>query len=123
MDVLQRAFAVVWHVEAKVRLEARVPRLRQVFRFERALQHLVLELEAEQHVHVVSDLVGLHADQGRIRAVDRAVESLLVDPAQRLGEGRHEARKEMTPEGQAPPDQVFPEAGLRLVHARRRPTP
>ena len=63
VDVLQRAYPIVGDVDAQVGTDARVPGFGQVLHLQLALQHLVLELEAKQHVHVVGDLVGLDADQ------------------------------------------------------------
>ena len=66
VDVLQRAHLVVGHLEAEVGLDASAPRLGQIPHPELALEHLVLQLEAEQHVHVVGDLVRLDTDQRRV---------------------------------------------------------
>ncbi len=63
VDVLQRALTVVGHVQPEVGLEARVPRLGHVLDLELALEQLVLQLEAEEDVHVVRDLVRLDADE------------------------------------------------------------
>ena len=59
-------------------------------------------------MHVVRDLVRLDANKGRVGAVDRAVESLIVDAVQRLREGGAEAGEEVAPEGPAATDQVLP---------------
>src|SRR2546430_9204830 len=58
-----------------------------------------------------------------MRPVDRPVERFLVDPGQRLRERLAQARIEMPPEGEAPADQVLPEARLGLVDAGRRAVP
>ena len=110
MDVLQGALAIVGDVDAEVGLDASVPCLRQVHHLELALEHLVFELEAEQHVHVVSDLVGFDSDQRRVGPVDRAVEGLLVHVVQRFVEDGLEAWIEIAPEGAAAADQVLPES-------------
>src|SRR5207253_7648834 len=48
-------------------------------------------------------------------------------PLGHAGEGRggrrHQARIEVAPEGEAAADEVFPEAGLRFMHAWRRTSP
>ena len=109
MNVLQRAFAVVGDVETKVRLEARVPCLRYVFDLERPFQQLVLQLEAEQDMHVVRDLVGLDADERGLRFVDRAVERRHVHTPKGFGKDRLKAWVKVAPERQAAADHVFPQ--------------
>ena len=123
MDVLQCALSVVGHVEPKVRLEERVPRLGEVFDLERALEQLVLQLESQQDVHVVRDLVRLDADQRWVCPVDGAVEPFLVDSLQWLRKDRPKTRIEVTPEWLAAADQVLPQPRLRLVDAGRGAAP
>ncbi len=71
-------------------------------------------------MQVVGDLVRLDPDGRALDPVDRPVELLQLHAPERLGEGRPEPRVEESPERQAAPDQVLPEARLRLVQPHRR---
>ena len=53
---------------------------------DRLRDQFLLELEAQDDVQVVGRLVGLDADQRRLDPVDRAVEALQLDVAERLRE-------------------------------------
>ena len=70
-------------------------------------------------MQVVGHLVGLHADQGRLDAVDGEEEVVEGDADQRLVEDAPRQREDMGPERTAPPHGVFPEPRLRLVDAER----
>ena len=71
-------------------------------------------------MQVVRRLVGLDTDERRLHPVHGAEPLLEVDVVERLREGVLQLREEEAPERAAAPDQVFPEAALRLVHAERR---
>src|SRR5713101_3028145 len=123
VDVLQDSLTIVGYIEAEVRLERLVPRLGQIANLESAVEHVVLQLESQQDVKVVSDLVRLDPDERRVRLVDRAVERLGIDALERLGKRPLQAREEVIPERKAASDQVLPQPRLRLVHARRGAVP
>ena len=69
-------------------------------------------------MEVVGRLVRVDPDVGRLDAVDRAVEALLVDVADRFGERLLEGRVEVVPERAAAADDVLPHPALRLVQRR-----
>ena len=81
------------------------------------------QLEADEDVHVVCDLVSLDANERWICAVDRSVKRFGVNTLERFGEDGAQARVEVMPERQVPADEVLPQAGLRLVDARRCAVP
>src|SRR6202022_4122793 len=76
-----------------------------------------------EDVQVVGDLIRFNANEGGLRFVDRAVESLFVRFAELLWECRSKARKEMLPERLASTDQVLPQPRLGLMDARRGAVP
>ncbi len=108
---------IVGHLDAEQLGHAGAPRLGQVLGIERALDQLLLELEAEDDVEAVCRLVGLDADEPRLGAVDGREESIEVDVAELLGEGLAERLVPVEPERTAAPDEVLPGAALRLVQA------
>ena len=98
---------VVRHVDAEVFLVKAVPLARQVVYLELAVHHALFELVAHHDVQAVGDLVGLGADEGRLRLIDGAVEFLRRVAAQ-LGEQLAELREH---------EQIFIETALALVDA------
>src|SRR5689334_15195665 len=117
--VLQDSLGVVRHLDAEVLVHLLVPHLRQVAHRDAAVDEILLELEAKDHMHAVGDLVGLDANQRRVDAVDPGEEAVELDAAQLLWERRLRARVEELPERGAPPDEVLPHPALRLVDAER----
>ena len=67
MNVLEHASRVVGDVDAEVLVHLGVPGLRQVAQLDVAGQDVLLELEAQDDVHVVGHLVRLDADERRLR--------------------------------------------------------
>ncbi len=110
--VLEDAVRVVRHRDAHELLEARVPRVRQVLHGESARHELLLELEAEDDVEPVARLVGVDADERAPHPVDRAVEVLERNGAERTGERLLESRVEPAPERERAADDVLPEPAL-----------
>ena len=86
---------------------------------EAALDQGELELEAQDDVEVVGRLVGLHADQAAVHGVHAAVELVHRGAVEPAGQVRREPRQRPGAERAAAPDQVLPQAALRLVHAER----
>ena len=70
-------------------------------------------------MQVVRHLVGVHANQGRLDAIDGEQEVVEGDADQRLVEDPPRQWVNMGPERTAPPHGVFPEPRLRLVDAER----
>ena len=116
MAVLQHAVLVVRHVDAEVFLVKAVPLAWQVVYLELAVYHALFELVAHHDVQAVGDLVGLGADEGRLRLIDGAVEFLRRVAAQ-LGEQLAELREHEACEGARAAEQIFIEAALALVDA------
>ena len=116
MAVLQNAVLVVRHVDAEVFLVKAVPLARQVVYLELAVHHALFELVAHHDVQAVGDLVGLGADEGRLRLIDGAVEFLRRVAAQ-LGEQLAELREHEARESARAAEQIFIEAALALVDA------
>ena len=116
MAVLQHAVLVVRHVDAEIFLVKAVPLARQVVHLEFAVHHTLFELVAHHDVQAVGDLVGLGADEGRLRLIDGAVEFLRRVAAQ-LGEQLAELREDEGREGAGAAEQVLIEAALALVDA------
>ncbi len=119
MRVLKRAVGDVGHLDAQVLHHLRVPGLGHVGGGEAAGDHLLLQLEAEDDVEVVRRLVRVDADEGRLYAIDAAVEALRVDAVHLRGERLLDERVVVLPEGAAAADEVLPHAALRLVEAER----
>ena len=116
MAVLQNAVLVVRHVDAEIFLVKAVPLARQVVHLEFAVHHTLFKLVAHHDVQAVGDLVGLGADEGRLRLIDGAVEFLRRVAAQ-LGEQLAELREHEAREGARAAEQIFIEAALALVDA------
>ena len=116
MAVLQNAVFVVRHVDAEVFLVKAVPLARQVVYLELAVHHALFELVAHHDVQAVGDLVGLGADEGRLRLIDGAVE-FLRRVARKLGEELAELREHEAREGARAAEQIFIETALALVDA------
>src|SRR5262249_17221454 len=79
----------------------------------------LLQLEAQDDVHVVGRLVGLDADEGALDVVDGeepVVERNVID---RAGEHLLEPGEEVLPERPGASDLVLPKARLRFVDAER----
>ena len=112
MRVLQHALRVVRHVDAEVLVHLLVPHARQLANRDAAVDDLLLELEAENHVHAIRDLVRPDADQRRLDAVDAGDEVVELDAPELIGERRLCARVEEPPERAAATDQVLPQAAL-----------
>src|SRR4029077_10380553 len=92
VDVLEHAVEDPGRLDAQVVAELRVERLRQVGGSDLPREHLPLELEAEDDVQRIGDLVGVHADQARRDAVDRAMEVLERHLPELLRESLPESR-------------------------------
>ena len=80
------------------------------------MHHALFELVAHHDVQAVGDLVGLGADEGRLRLIDGAVEFLRRVAAQ-LGEQLAELREHEARESARAAEQVFIETALALVDA------
>ena len=80
------------------------------------MHHALFELVAHHDVQAVGDLVGLGADEGRLRLIDGAVEFLRRVAAQ-LGEQLAELREHEAREGARAAEQIFIETALALVDA------
>ena len=118
VHVLQHAVAVIRCAQAQGRQVAVVPGFGQVFHFQVAFQQQQLQLEADHHVQVIGQLVGIRADQRALYLVDRPVEGIQRHAAQLSREGRLQLRVEVFPKAAAAPNHVLPQAGLALVYAR-----
>ena len=81
MRVLQDSLRVVRDVDPEVLVHSLVPHLREVWNRDAAVDDVLLELEAEDHVHAVGHLVGLDADERRLDAVDPGEEAVQLDAA------------------------------------------
>src|SRR5438876_10844619 len=108
MRVLQDTLRVVRHVDAEVLVHLVVPHARQVANLDAAVDDLLLELEAQDHMHAVRDLVRPDPDQRRLDAVDAGDEVVEVDAPELIGESRLRARVEEPPERAAATDEVLP---------------
>ena len=117
MGVLQHALPVVGHVDAQILLVQPVPLAGQIVGGEGAVEHPLLQLVAHHDVQAVRQLVGLRADQGRLRLVDHAVEIVLRHAVQPGGEVLLQPRVDDGAERPAAADDVLIEAGLALVDA------
>ena len=98
MHVLEDAARVVGHVDPEVLVHPRAPGAGQVLRLQPVVDQILLQLEAQDDVHVVGDLVGVDADQRRVHLVDRAVERLLVHRPELRRERLLQLRVETPPE-------------------------
>src|ERR671934_98488 len=84
----------------------------QVDEFDPAVDEVLLELEAQDHVHPIRDLVGPDADQRRADTRDSGEEPVEVDVPELLGERLLYARVEEPPERPAASDEVLPQPAL-----------
>ena len=116
--VLQHALGIVGRDDAQIGFHLCVPRLGQLRQFHFPLQHVVLDLEAQENVQVVGHLVGFDADHARLDFVNCSIERLQVHPIELLGEELLEAGEIKGPEAPAAPYHVFPQAGLRFVDSQ-----
>ena len=96
------------------------PRIGKVLRVERALDELLLELEAQDDVEAVRRLVGLDADEAGLGAVHGGEERLEVDVSELRRERLLQRLVPVEPERPRAPDEVLPGAALRLVQSQRR---
>ena len=69
MDVLEAATSVVGDFEAEEFFEEFVPRGGEVANGEITLKELGFQFKAEKDVEIVSDLVGLDADEGAFDSI------------------------------------------------------
>mmetsp|Transcript_60184 Transcript_60184/g.176616 ORF Transcript_60184/g.176616 Transcript_60184/m.176616 type:complete len:377 (-) Transcript_60184:739-1869(-) len=124
VQVLQTALGVVRGLHAEILLHALVPHLGHILDLESALHERLLDLEAQDHVHGVGHLVGLHADLGGPADLVDGPVQLLRRPLgpEALREGLLQLGQEVGGEGLAEADHALPEQGLALVdrHAGRR---
>ncbi len=67
MDILQDAPGIVWRDDPQVFLHFGIPGLRQILDGDRSFHHADLELQAQHDVQVVGGLIGLDADERRLR--------------------------------------------------------
>ena len=118
MHVLEDAARVVGNLDSQVVGHARVPGPGEILDGEAVLDQVLLQLEAQDDVHVVGDLVGIDADQRRVHLVHRPVETLLVDIPELRRECVLQTRIVETPERAATPDEVLPQAALGLMQAQ-----
>src|SRR5438270_7915473 len=86
MNVLQAAERVGRRRELEHFLELVVPGGRYVGGRQIAAQQGLFQLEAENDVQVVGRLVRLDADEGGLHVIDREIEIVEADVAERVGE-------------------------------------
>src|SRR4029079_16773230 len=118
VNVLEHAVGVVGHPHSHRGLEALTPRLREIPHGELPLEEIELQIEAENDVEAVRGFVGVGADERSLHAVDGAIERVHAHRVEIAAEDRLHPREEVLPEAATPPDEVLPQAGLALVHAR-----
>jgi hypothetical protein len=111
VHVLENAARVVGDVDPEVLVHPRIPLLRQVVQVDATLDQLLLELEAQDDVHVVRHLVRVDPDQRRVHLVDCPVKRFLVDRRE-LRERLLEPRVEVAPERTRTADEVLPRPAL-----------
>ena len=98
-----------------------VPLLGELVEVDIAADQLLLELEPQDDVQVVRGLVGLDADE---RGLDPFTTQTTPRARRRRappGSAPADCGKKKLPELAAAPDEVLPQAALRLVQAERRP--
>ena len=117
--VLEDSLTVVGHLQPEELLEARIPGLGEVGDREPAGDELALELEAEDHVQPVARLVGVDADERAVRAVHGPVERFEPGRSRTSPGTPPAAAGRTTPERERAPDDVLPQAALRLVQRGR----
>ncbi len=123
MHVLEHAVGVVGDLDPEVLARQDRPRFGQVGDLEPALEELELELEADEHVEVVGQLVGLDADQRRPHPVGGAVQLGGVGGVEPARKGRAQARQQALEIGAAAADPVLPQPALGLVQTQRARAP
>src|SRR5678815_2731065 len=106
---------VVLRFDAQVTTVELGPGARQFAATQVARQKGALQLEPDHDVQVVRRLVGLSAYETGHDVIDHASKGLERDVVQCIEERALEVRIEMAPEPIASPDEVFPQARLRLV--------
>src|SRR5262249_787423 len=119
VDVLQGALSIRGWLQREVLADPRGPGFWYVRHGQTPVQQVVLDLEPQQYVQVVSHLVGVDADIGRPHSVTGAPECLCIHILERFRESPSQPRVEPLVEGAAPTHHILPEARLGLVHPRR----
>ncbi len=76
MHVLQTAEGIRRRAHPQVGLHARVPCIGEIGHREVTFEHPRFQIEAQHHVEVVRDLIGLDANQRATYAVDGAMKRL-----------------------------------------------
>ena len=117
MRILQAAVRVVGNGNAQVLVHKAVPKRGDVLGRGLAGKQHALDLVAHHNMQRIGELVGLGADQRRLRDVHGAVERVLVDVAVDLGCVAAQHLEQRSHKGAAATHGVLEEAALALVDA------
>src|SRR5207245_5352999 len=110
---------VVGRRQAEQLLELLVPGGGHVGGLQLAVDQRLLQLESEDDVNVVSRLVRLDANEGRLHVVDGEYPIVERNVAETAVKRLPGSREEMVPKRPATADLVFPHPRLRFVDAER----
>ncbi len=112
VDVLHHPQRVVGRPHPQLLFVGVIPRLGQLGHLELFAQQRQLELESDQHVHVVGDLVRLNADQGRLDPVGGPEQVVRLGIRQLVREQLPRHRRVVLPKLAASSDDVLPQPRL-----------
>ena len=117
MRILQAAARVVGNGNAQVLIHEAIPKRGDILGCGLAGKQHALDLVAHHNVQRIGELVGLGADQRRLRDVHGVVERVLVDVAVDLGRVAAQHLEQRSHKGTAAAHGVLKEAALALVDA------
>ena len=121
MGILQAAFPVVLRADAEVFLVQAIPNLWKFGNGKLSADQLLFDFITHHHVQGVGQLIGLRADQRRLRVVDFPIELLFRYSRELLRKDLPAGFQKRTGKRSAPADDILIKAALALMDAHGSP--
>src|SRR5258706_12753309 len=99
MDILQATLRIRGHINSQVMFVGTVPALWHILGCQFAFDELALDFGTDDNVHVITDFIGIHTDEGAVHVINLFPGLLHSCLSKLLGESSLQLWKEVLPKG------------------------